>query len=293
VIARPDGTPTYNFCVVIDDLEMGITHVIRGDDHVNNTPRQINIIRALGAEPPVYAHLPTVLTPDGDKLSKRHGAKSVLQYRDDGYLPEAVVNYLARLGWAHGDDEIFSREQFRRVVRPDGAVVVARPLRSGQAQVGEPGAPEEARARRAGRRLVPYLTQAGLDPAAGPPAGAVGTLVRDRVATLTEMADAAHYFYATPHPTAGKVAEHAGAATRPALAELDAEFATLAWTREALGAALKGAAARHGLKPPQVMMALRVLVCGTPSTPAIDAVLALLGRDTVRARLAAGLARAT
>ncbi|MFI4952381.1 MAG: glutamate--tRNA ligase, partial [Burkholderiales bacterium] len=112
IIARSDGAPTYNFCVVVDDLEMRITHVIRGDDHVNNTPRQINMIRALGGAEPVYAHLPTVLTPEGDKLSKRHGARGVLQYRDDGYLPEAVVNYLARLGWAHGDAEIFSRDEF-------------------------------------------------------------------------------------------------------------------------------------------------------------------------------------
>src|SRR5512139_180229 len=111
VIARADGTPTYNFCVVVDDVDMRITHVIRGDDHVNNTPRQINIMRALGAAPPVYAHLPTVLTPEGDKLSKRHGAKSVLQYRDEGYLAEAVVNYLARLGWSHGNDEIFGRDE--------------------------------------------------------------------------------------------------------------------------------------------------------------------------------------
>ena len=112
VIARSDGTPTYNFCVVVDDLDMRITHVIRGDDHVNNTPRQINMIHALGGAVPMYAHLPTVLTPEGDKLSKRHGARGVLQYRDDGYLPDAVVNYLARLGWAHGDEEIFTREQF-------------------------------------------------------------------------------------------------------------------------------------------------------------------------------------
>ena len=111
VIARSDGTPTYNFCVVVDDLDMGITHVIRGDDHVNNTPRQINILRALGAEPPIYGHLPMINGPDGQKLSKRHGAVSVLQYQEDGYLPDAIINYLARLGWSHGDDEIFSREQ--------------------------------------------------------------------------------------------------------------------------------------------------------------------------------------
>ncbi|MDO5652504.1 MAG: glutamate--tRNA ligase, partial [Brachymonas sp.] len=112
VIARPDGTPTYNFCVVVDDIDMAITHVIRGDDHVNNTPRQINIFRALGKEPPVYAHLPTVLNEQGEKMSKRNGAKAVTQYRDEGFLPDAMVNYLARLGWSHGDDEIFSREQF-------------------------------------------------------------------------------------------------------------------------------------------------------------------------------------
>ncbi len=112
VIARPDGTPTYNFCVVVDDIDMRITHVIRGDDHVNNTPRQINIFRALGKEPPVYAHLPTVLNEQGEKMSKRSGAKPVTQYRDEGFLPDAMVNYLARLGWSHGDDEIFSREQF-------------------------------------------------------------------------------------------------------------------------------------------------------------------------------------
>jgi glutamyl-tRNA synthetase len=292
VIARPDGTPTYNFCVVIDDLEMRITHVIRGDDHVNNTPRQINIIRALGAEPPVYAHLPTVLTPEGDKLSKRHGAKSVLQYRDDGYLPEAVVNYLARLGWAHGDDEIFSREQF--VAWFDLTGLSSSPGRFDPDKLKWVNqehlkrlAPDEL-----GWRLAPYLERAGLDATNGPAAGAVGTLVRDRVATLSEMADAAHYFYATPHPSIDKTAEHVNATSRPALIDLHDEFASLAWERAPIAAALKAAAARHGMKPPQVMMAMRVLVCGTPSTPAIDAVLALLGRDIVRARLSAGLARA-
>ena len=137
VIARSDGTPTYNFCVVIDDLDMRITHVIRGDDHVNNTPRQINLIHALGGQVPIYAHLPTVLTPEGEKLSKRHGARGVMQYRDDGYLSDAVVNYLARLGWAHGDDEIFTPRAVRRLVRPCRPVIVAGSLRSGQAQMGQ------------------------------------------------------------------------------------------------------------------------------------------------------------
>jgi glutamyl-tRNA synthetase len=292
VIARPDGTPTYNFCVVVDDLDMRITHVIRGDDHVNNTPRQINIIRALGATPPVYAHLPTVLTPDGEKLSKRHGAKSVLQYRDDGYLPEAIVNYLARLGWAHGNDEIFSREQF--VAWFDLAGLSSSPGRFDPDKLNWVNQehlkrlPEEE----LGRRLVPYLERAGLAPAAGPTAGPVATLLRDRVATLTEMADAAHYFYATPHPAPERVAEHVNAANRGALRELEDELATIDWRRDALAAAMKAAAARHDIKPAQVMMPLRVLVCGTPQTPAIDAVLALLDRDVVRARLHAGLSTA-
>jgi len=289
VIARPDGTPTYDFCVVVDDLDMKITHVIRGDDHVNNTPRQINIIRALGAQPPVYAHLPTVLTPDGEKLSKRHGAKSVLQYRDDGYLPEAVVNYLARLGWAHGNDEIFSREQF--VSWFDLAGLSSSPGRFDPDKLKWVNQEHLKRLseEELGRRLVPYLERAGLNLAARPAPGPVALLLRDRVATLTEMADAAHYFYATPHPPPERIAEHVNATNRGALAELADEFATIDWRRESLAAAMKSAAARHTLRAPQVMMPLRVLVCGTPQTPAIDAVLALLDRDVVRARLHAGI----
>jgi glutamyl-tRNA synthetase len=288
VLARPDGTPTYNFCVVVDDLDMRITHVIRGDDHVNNTPRQINIMAALGGAPPVFAHLPTVLTPEGEKLSKRHGARSVLQYRDDGFLPEAVVNYLARLGWAHGDDEIFSREEFLGWFDLSG--LSSSPgrfdpdkLRWVNEEQMRRMDPEEL-----GRRLVLYLRQAGLDPAAGPAPGPVAELLRERVGTLTEMADAAHYFYATIHPSADEVALQVTDANRPALNELLVEFETIDWTRAALGGALKAAASRHGLKPPQVMMAMRVLVAGTRETPAIDAVLALLSRSTVRERLAAG-----
>ena len=150
VIARPDGTPTYNFCVVVDDIDMAITHVIRGDDHVNNTPRQINIFRALGKEPPVYAHLPTVLNEQGEKMSKRNGAKPVTQYRDEGYLPDAMVNYLARLGWSHGDDEIFSREQFLAVVQPRPPGPQRRAVRRGQAALGQRAAPEGHGRRRAG-----------------------------------------------------------------------------------------------------------------------------------------------
>jgi glutamyl-tRNA synthetase len=289
VLARPDGTPTYNFCVVVDDLDMGITHVIRGDDHVNNTPRQINILRALGGTTPVYAHLPTVLTPEGDKLSKRHGAKSVLQYRDDGYLPEAVVNYLARLGWAHGDDEIFTREEF--VAWFDLAGLSSAPGRFDPDKMKWVNHEHLKRLSQdeLGRRLVPYLGRAGLDPTAGPPPENVALLLRDRVATLTEMADAAHYFYAEPHPSALAVGEQVNSGNLPALVDLLSDFESIPWTREAIGAALKATAKKYSLKPPQIMMATRLLVCGTKETPAIDAVLALLGRETTQARLTAGL----
>jgi len=289
VIARSDGTPTYNFCVVVDDIDMRITHVIRGDDHVNNTPRQINLMRALDAEPPVYGHLPTVLGADGTKLSKRHGAVSVMQYADDGFLPEAMINFLARLGWSHGDDEIFDRDQFVQWfdvahVHPAPARFDADKLRwINHEHIKRMPAAELA------ARLMPYLRRAGLEVSAGPDATAVAELLRDRAATLAEMADAARYFYATVHPPAEKIAEHVSAGNRGALVELHAELATIPWQREAISAAIKSTATRHGLKPPQIMMPLRVIVAGSPATPAIDAVLALLGRETVRARIAAGL----
>ncbi|HEY7787911.1 MAG TPA: glutamate--tRNA ligase [Casimicrobiaceae bacterium] len=289
VIARADFTPTYNFCVVVDDVDMRITHVIRGDDHVNNTPRQINIMRALGATPPVYAHLPTVLTPDGERLSKRHGARGVLQYRDDGYLPEAIVNYLARLGWAHGDAEVFSADEFVGWFDLDG--LTPSPARFD---------PEKLRwlnhehlkkldDAELAHRLRPYFAAAGISSDAGPDVVRVAALLRDRAPTLTEMAEAARYFYEVPSVEPAMLAGQMTDANRVALAELHTEFATLEWTRNALGAALRAAAARHGLKPGQVMMPLRALVAGTLKTPAIDAVLELVGRDATRARMEQGL----
>ncbi len=286
VIARADGTPTYNFCVVVDDLDMQITHVIRGDDHVNNTPRQINIIEALGAETPVFAHLPTVLTPDGEKLSKRHGAKGVLQYRDEGYLPEAVVNYLARLGWSHGDSEIFGRAELIEWFDLEG--LSSSPGRFDPDKLHWVNQEHLKRLSEdaLGKRLDPYLRAAGIDVDGGPAPGAVAMLLRERVATLAEMAEAARYFYQAPNGAAGAPLDDA---VRAALLHLHSEFERIDWTREAIHAAIRETAKKNSVKPPQVMMALRALVTGQTQTPAIDAVVALVGRERTRARIGAGL----
>jgi len=289
VIARSDGTPTYNFCVVVDDWDMHITDVIRGDDHVNNTPRQINIFRALGVEPPRYAHVPTVLGEDGAKLSKRHGAVGVMDYEAAGYLPEAMINFLARIGWGHQDDELFSRAQLVEWFELSG--ISPAPSRFNASKLNWVNQEHMKRMSEVdlGQRLVPYLKRAGLDPVTGPDAGAVAVLLRDRCETLVAMADAAWYFYSTPVVASDKIAEMVTPANRPALIELHGEFAAGQWTREALTTAMKAAAARHGLKPPQIMMPMRLLVAGTPTTPAIDAVLVLLGRDVARQRMATAL----
>src|SRR5689334_2580311 len=296
VIARADFTPTYNFCVVVDDIDMRITHVIRGDDHVNNTPRQINIMRALGATPPVFGHLPTVLTPDGDKLSKRHGARGVLQYRDDGYLPEAVVNYLARLGWSHGDAEVFGVDEF--VAWFDLSGLTPSPARFDPEKLAWLNHEHIKRLPddELGRRLAPFLAAEGLDAAAGPPPATVDGLLKERTATLTEMADAAHYFYASSDhlyasstAMSAMLAERLTPQVRPALQVLYDRLATTEWTRASITQAIRDVATAHALKPGQVMMPLRALVTGQPQTPPIDAVLELVGRDATRDRMARGL----
>ena len=288
VIARSDGTPTYNFGAVVDDLDMRITHVIRGDDHVNNTPRQINIIRALGAEPPVYGHLPTVLGADGTKLSKRHGAVSVMQYDDEGYLPEALVNFLARLGWSHGDDEYFTRQQL--IEWFDVAHIHPAPARFDVDKLRWLNHEHIKRIPEAelGARLVPYLASAGLDVTGGPSVAAVAALLRDRAATLVEMAQGAAYFYAVTaemEAVQNKFAAEADPLVRRALSDLRTRFEAIDWTRDSISAAIKATAAGHGLKAPQVMMPLRTAVTGTPQTPSIDAVLALMGRERTVERL--------
>lgn len=290
IIARADGTPTYNFCVVVDDWDMRITHVIRGDDHVNNTPRQINILKALGATLPQYAHLSMILGDDGTKLSKRHGAVSVMQYRDEGYLPEAIINYLARLGWSHGDAEIFTREQFvgwfdLNHITPSAAQFNTEKLRWLNQHYIK--ATDDARLAELAREFLEQDTCQVND---GPELAAVCALVKERASTIKELADAARLFYRTPAPSAELVAQHVTPDALPALRDLCTALAHIPWEKAAISTALKETLARHGLKMPKLAMPVRILVTGEAQTPAIDATLELLGQTRVLSRLQAGLA---
>jgi glutamyl-tRNA synthetase len=283
VIARPDGTPTYNFCVVVDDMDMAITHVIRGDDHVNNTPRQINIFRALGQEPPVYAHLPTVLNEQGEKMSKRNGAKPVTEYAVEGYLPDAMVNYLARLGWSHGDDEIFSRAQFLEWFNLDH-------LGRSAAQF------DEAKLRWVNAQHLKAMTGDALAPLVQAQLAKRGIesderlprlcdLLKDRCDTTVVLADWVARLYADVNPSADDLAQHVTDAVKPAVKMLADKLETCAWDKASIGAAIKEVLVAAGIKMPQLAMPVRVLVMGTPQTPSLDAVLELCDRKKVITRL--------
>jgi glutamyl-tRNA synthetase len=283
VIARPDGTPTYNFCVVVDDIDMTITHVIRGDDHVNNTPRQINIFKALGKEPPVYAHLPTVLNEQGEKMSKRNGAKAVTAYRDEGYLPDAMVNYLARLGWSHGDDEIFSRAQFLEWFNLDhlgrsAAQFDEAKLKWVNAQHLK-ALPDEELA----QHVQPFLAK--LRVVADERLANICGLFKDRCDTLVVLAQWISAFYLDVVPNAEEKAQHVTDAVKPALALLADKLATCVWDKPSIAAAIKAALTETGLKMPQLAMPVRVLVMGTAQTPSLDAVLFLSHREKIVASL--------
>lgn len=287
IIARADGTPTYNFCVCVDDWDMQISHVIRGDDHVNNTPRQINILQALGATVPVYAHLSMILGDDGQKLSKRHGAVSVMDYPARGYVRDAVVNYLARLGWSHGDDEVFSMEQFCQWFDLDHITPSAAQFNTEKLNWLNHEYIKKMDADALGLALTPFLKEAGLACETGPAASRVAELLRDRAPTLVEMAAQAHYFYARPHVDAALLATHLVDTAKPAIAALVESFKTVPWTRADISAAIKSQVTAHALKMPQVMMPLRVMLTGQTQTPAVDAVIDVLGREEVLARLSA------
>ncbi|WP_312520076.1 glutamate--tRNA ligase [Massilia sp.] len=289
VIARPDGTPTYNFCVAVDDWDMKITHVLRGDDHINNTPRQINILRALGAELPQYGHLPMILGPDGQKLSKRHGAVSVMQYPEQGYLPEAMLNYLARLGWSHGDDEIFSMQQFTEWFNLEHLTASAAQFNPEKLGWLNNHYIKQTDNERLAQLALPKLERDGARFDGAPALPTVLGLMKERVNTINELADAAMLFYREPQPEAELLALHLTEAVKTALATFAERCASVEWNKAALAAMMKEVLAAHSLKMPQLAMPLRLLLTGQLQTPAIDAVLELFGRDVVLARVQKGL----
>ena len=287
VIARSDGTPTYNFTVIVDDADMQITHVIRGDDHLNNTPRQMNMLSALGVEPPAYAHLPMIHGPDGGKLSKRHGAVDVRDYRDQGYLPAALLNYLVRLGWSHGDQEIFTIDEMIRLfdvadVNASAAAFSPDKLRwvNQQHIIAMP-------ADELGRHLRPFLERAGLDPANGPDPARVADGYRERADTLVQMAESCRYCYEDfdeIDPAAAK--KHLRPVVLAPLEDVMQRLAALPdWSEKDIARAIEDCAAAFDLNLGKIGQPLRVAVSGGAVSPPIDVTLALVGRERTLARL--------
>jgi glutamyl-tRNA synthetase len=290
IIVRSDGTPTYNFTVVVDDWDMKISHVIRGDDHINNTPRQINILRALGATPPLYAHIPMILGSDGKRLSKRHGAVSVMQYREEGYLPQALLNYLARLGWAHGDQEIFSLEELIEffdipaIHRAPAAFNTEKLLWLNQHYI------KTADPEMVAKELSWQMQKLGLDITQGPPLTALIQAQAERAKTLREMAEKSRYFYTDVQFDTTAVQQNLTLAAVPVLtAVAQALSAVPDWTKEALHQAIAAVAKAQDLKLGKVAQPVRVAVTGSTVSPPIDQTLVLLGRERTLQRLKAAL----
>ena len=287
IIARSDGTPTYNLTVVVDDADMDITHVIRGDDHLNNTPRQINILRALGVDPPAYSHVPMILGADGKRLSKRHGAVSVMQYREEGFLPEALLNYLVRLGWSHGDQEVFSIGEMvelfdiKDVNKAASSFNPEKLLWLNQHYIKESDPAHVA------RHLSYHLGRLNIDPAPAPALAAVVDAQRERAKTLVEMAANSAYFYQDFEEFDAKAAQkNLTPAARTALAELHDRLSTLGdWRPEAIHQVVLTTAEDLGEKLGKVAQPLRVAVCGGTVSPPIDVTVFLIGRERVLARL--------
>ena len=292
IIARSDGTPTYNFCVVVDDMDMGVTHVIRGDDHLNNTPRQMNMLQALGAPLPIYAHVPMILGPDGAKLSKRHGAVSVLQYEEEGYLPDALLNYLVRLGWSHGDQEVFTREEMiaafdiHDVNKSASAFNPEKLLWLNQQHM----------MRAMPAALVPHLRaqlrRLGADSSDQQMLEGVILAQRERAKTMKEMAVNSRFFFVEDIELDLKAAaKHLGGDAPATLAKVRARLGSLSeWNAASVHAALEQLAAELGGGLGKIAQPLRVAVSGSAVSPPIDATLALLGRERTLARVDAALA---
>jgi glutamyl-tRNA synthetase len=285
IIARSDGTPTYNFCVVVDDWDMGITQVIRGDDHVNNTPRQINILQALNATVPNYAHLSMILGDDGQKLSKRHGAVSVMQYDEDGYLPEAVINYLARLGWSHGDDEVFSVAQFCEWFDLDHITPSAAQFNTEKLKWLNNHYLKATDNARLAELVRPRLAARGVNVSATPALEAVMALYKERVSTLNELADAAEVFYIDLHPERSLLDAHLSPEALPALREFSERIENISWETSEISALIKELIGKHGLKMPKLAMPLRVMLVGQTQAPSVDALVVLFPRELVLARV--------
>jgi glutamyl-tRNA synthetase len=287
IIARSDGTPTYNFCVVVDDMDMRITHVIRGDDHLNNTPRQMNMLLALGHAPPVYAHLPMILGSDGAKLSKRHGAVSVLQYRDEGFLPEAVLNYLVRLGWSHGDQEFFSIEEMIRLFD------IAAVNKSASAFDAEKLAwlNQQHMMRASPARIVSVLRwqleRAGVETADEGRLEKIVIVQRERAKTVHEMALNSLFFFRAPESYDDKaVRKHVTPEIRETLTQAAQALKDLGgWTAESVHAVLNEVCTAKGINLGKLAQPIRIAVCGGTISPPIDATLAILGKDESLARL--------
>jgi len=287
IIERSDGNPTYNFCVVVDDFDLRITHVIRGDDHLNNTPRQINMLRALGVEPPVYAHLPMILGPDGTKLSKRHGAVSVLHYREQGYLPEALLNYLARLGWSHGDQEIFSLAEMCQLFDLDHVNKAASAINPDKLAWISQQHLMHAPPARVAAEFAWQLGRLGMDVASGPALEPIVLAQRERARTLREMAENSRYFFRAPEAYDEKAArKHLTAEAVPLLNGIHTALAALAdWNAPAIHAAIEQLAASTGVGLGKVAQPLRVAVSGGGVSPPIDQTLAIVGRDGTLGRI--------
>ena len=292
IIARADGTPTYNFSVVVDDMDMGITHVIRGDDHLNNTPRQMNMLKALGATLPAYAHVPMILGPDGAKLSKRHGAVSVLQYEEEGYLPDALLNYLVRLGWSHGDQEVFTREEMIAVFDIHDVNKAASAFNPEKLLWLN----QQHMMRAAPATLVLYLRaqlrRLGIDSEDQPLLEGVIVSQRERAKTLKEMAQNSRFFFVDRIDVDPKAAaKHLGGDALPTLVQVREQLSALPhWNAAAIHGVLNDMAARLQSGLGKIAQPLRVAVTGTAVSPPIDATLALLGRERTLARIDAVLA---
>ena len=290
IIARADGTPTYNFCVVVDDFEMGITQVIRGDDHVNNTPRQINMLNALGAIIPQYAHLSMILGDDGQKLSKRHGAVSVMQYHDDGYLPEAVLNYLARLGWSHGDAEIFNMQQFCEWFDLDHITPSAAQFNTEKLNWLNAHYIKEANIDVLAADITARLQANKIESSRAPVLNDVLALYRERANNLNQLARDVAYFYTLPQASAADVEKHITPEIMPVIQTLCQKLANIDWTAEAIHHEINAVVTQYELKFPKVAMPLRVMLTGTAQSPSIDQVMVLLGQKETLARILPNLA---